>query len=648
MTVLLLPWTPGLGKGWVKATTQAVAERTPWLQPIDVCLKAPPGPEVALEALAGAGPDPVLIWTGAGALDPTALDPDLLGNLPAAVARPTVRDTHWAEAERQMHLPAQGTAETFALDLIWAPDASALAALWRDTTAQLDGVLPDDLWPHQRLGLAFPLTLRRLAPGRQLHDSQRLPESWRQRLPEPWRRRDSVDSVAPGATSSLSTLIWTSDNPHAALSAHAREGLAAASLTHTPAQYSAIEAAGLVRNGALMAMAWEQLQAETIDRWRWGACLNLWMAAGHPWPWTLPPVDPALLPEAHRLQLLQAYQAGWLTRTTNSDALLAAVPAIQRALQELPKAIDTVLDALPGLTAADREALREASLAAPPSLRFPAFDWTNLDAAEPGRLRTLCQRITDSLSNGEGFSVVRLGDGEGLFLAGQRPCLGGATGNGIQPDPRIGANGHLPADVLKILIDRSLQAIESAAVVGVPDLSQCLQGPQEYPQVLATLWRALPPPRQQVLAPRLLPGGCHLHLYWLASGFYEHPPFTDVHGVIAPQLPPPLVGRCLWQPIPGEKGHHPDSEGPAHYPVVYEQTLAWIEHEAGPGRLFLVGAGILGKIYCDAIRQQGGVAIDVGSVMDLCSGLTTSRGEFRLNPFLVPRAARAFRHTEAP
>jgi hypothetical protein len=648
MTVLLLPWAPGLGQGWVKATTLAVTERAPWLQPIDVRLKAPPGPEMALEALAEAGPDPVLIWTGAAALDPAALDPAMLGHLPAAVARPTVRDSLWAEAERQLHLPAQGTAVSFALDLIWAPDASALAALWRDTDAQLDGVLSADLWPHQRLELAFPLTLQRLAPGRTLQDSQKLPESWRQRLPEPWRRMDSNSTETQGAADTLSTLIWTSDNPYAELSAHAREGLAAAALTHAPPPYSAIEAAGLVKNGALMAMAWEQLQAKPSDGWRWGAFLNLWVAAGHHWPWTLPPVDPADLPDALRLQLLQAHQAGWLPQANTSDALLAAVPAIQRALQQLPQAIDTVLDALPGLATADREALRQASLAAPPSLRFPAFNWTSLDAADPVRLRLISQRITDSLGNGEGFSVVRLGDGEGLFLAGQRPCLGGATGNGVQHDPRIGPDGHLPTDVLRALIDQSLQAIERADVVGVPDLSQCLQGPVDYPLVLATLWRALPPPRQEALAPRLLPGGCHLHLYWLANGTYERPPFTGVHGVIAPQLPPPLVGRCRWQPIPGEKGHHPDSEGPAHYPVVFEQTLAWIEREAAPGRLFLVGAGILGKIYCGAIRQRGGVAIDVGSVMDLCSGVTTSRGEFRLNPFLLPRAPRAFRHTGAP
>jgi hypothetical protein len=35
------------------------------------------------------------------------------------------------------------------------------------------------------------------------------------------------------------------------------------------------------------------------------------------------------------------------------------------------------------------------------------------------------------------------------------------------------------------------------------------------------------------------------------------------------------------------------------------------------GELYLVAAGIVGKIYCDMIKSLGGVAIDIGSVADL-------------------------------
>jgi hypothetical protein len=46
-----------------------------------------------------------------------------------------------------------------------------------------------------------------------------------------------------------------------------------------------------------------------------------------------------------------------------------------------------------------------------------------------------------------------------------------------------------------------------------------------------------------------------------------------------------------------------------------------------PGAVFLVGAGMLGKIYCDIIKQRGGIAIDVGSVFDAWDGIM-SRAQF--------------------
>jgi UDP-N-acetyl-D-mannosaminuronic acid transferase (WecB/TagA/CpsF family) len=45
--------------------------------------------------------------------------------------------------------------------------------------------------------------------------------------------------------------------------------------------------------------------------------------------------------------------------------------------------------------------------------------------------------------------------------------------------------------------------------------------------------------------------------------------------------------------------------------------------ERHPGSLLFVGAGIFGKIYCNWWRDRGGVAMDVGGVMDIWSGKIT-------------------------
>jgi hypothetical protein len=42
-----------------------------------------------------------------------------------------------------------------------------------------------------------------------------------------------------------------------------------------------------------------------------------------------------------------------------------------------------------------------------------------------------------------------------------------------------------------------------------------------------------------------------------------------------------------------------------------------------PGEVWLVAAGFLGKIYCDDIRQRGGIALDIGSLADYWMGYVT-------------------------
>jgi hypothetical protein len=76
--------------------------------------------------------------------------------------------------------------------------------------------------------------------------------------------------------------------------------------------------------------------------------------------------------------------------------------------------------------------------------------------------------------------------------------------------------------------------------------------------------------------------------------------------------------------------------------VIYQRVLGWIEQTIRLGMLVLVAAGILGKIYCHAISEKGGIAIDVGSVLDLCAGHSHTRGEYRLHPWLHAWAQQAF------
>ena len=59
-----------------------------------------------------------------------------------------------------------------------------------------------------------------------------------------------------------------------------------------------------------------------------------------------------------------------------------------------------------------------------------------------------------------------------------------------------------------------------------------------------------------------------------------------------------------------------------HFPDRYYEIIRSLKASRCSG-LFLVAGGILGKLYCEAIKQSGGVALDIGSVADAWMGAMT-------------------------
>ena len=56
-----------------------------------------------------------------------------------------------------------------------------------------------------------------------------------------------------------------------------------------------------------------------------------------------------------------------------------------------------------------------------------------------------------------------------------------------------------------------------------------------------------------------------------------------------------------------------------HFPRHFENLRDQLKVKF-KGMLFLVGAGLCGKIYCQWIKERGGIALDIGSVMDTWLG----------------------------
>lgn len=74
--------------------------------------------------------------------------------------------------------------------------------------------------------------------------------------------------------------------------------------------------------------------------------------------------------------------------------------------------------------------------------------------------------------------------------------------------------------------------------------------------------------------------------------------------------------------IPPQASNISSSPKDSHYPDRFYEIVDLINTPGyiKKGELYLVGAGLLGKYYCSLVKKQGGMAIDVGSMLDVLMG----------------------------
>ena len=91
------------------------------------------------------------------------------------------------------------------------------------------------------------------------------------------------------------------------------------------------------------------------------------------------------------------------------------------------------------------------------------------------------------------------------------------------------------------------------------------------------------------------------------------------------------VKNVVTYPVPSERGMPGAFEGHGpHYPERFDQLCGELTVPFR-GAVFLIGAGALGKIYADIVCQLGGIALDIGSVLDGWAAMP-SRGFLRQDP----------------
>lgn len=243
------------------------------------------------------------------------------------------------------------------------------------------------------------------------------------------------------------------------------------------------------------------------------------------------------------------------------------------------------------------------------------FDTGSVDA-----LRNL---LVKAVGLGQALSYIRLGDGECYGLADQ--VLVDEQGERRQEMHWWGQ--HLSNTLRKELQGRFREAVEDADVLGVPTVLRLVRDfnlvkRDEYPcnslmsRIICVMKQAGPYFEKKILVED------QSNLYLFDNEFIKQLFASAVKVCVVSGLNSRLVED--WVP---DRGKLQCIEIPTHrllrngdvgssiddiLPNVYKEYLNTISFHAGPGVVFLVSAGFIGKIFIAEAASKGAVALDVG------------------------------------
>jgi len=243
------------------------------------------------------------------------------------------------------------------------------------------------------------------------------------------------------------------------------------------------------------------------------------------------------------------------------------------------------------------------------------------------------------------FSFIRIDDGEGNAVPYEGELAPFGDVDALERE-RVWWGRPLDAPQRAALNARVLGAMQEADALGIPTFSRILRdirldGPESFAQsrsgrgIMAVL-NALEPggPLSTARATRLL----------LTSAYVQHDLVKwELYGklfecageVVAvschpglPQAMKNLFGVTVAQNIIVPPRHASlaafgrSEMGPKILPEVLDDIIAQLNGDLA-GRLVIVGAGYAGKCIVHAARERGGVALDLGSVLDYWLGIAT-------------------------
>lgn len=267
----------------------------------------------------------------------------------------------------------------------------------------------------------------------------------------------------------------------------------------------------------------------------------------------------------------------------------------------------------------------------------------------------IAREIRNRIFNEIPTSMIRLGDGEGILLAGTNES---EKQNAI--DLRKMQRLWWGAEILEQpeinqLVSDLHEAIIGADILGVPGWNRVIRdlsgfrGEVRNESCRGILHvhdavRSIGQNNEEMLQSQIITSA-HLPMdlnYWnlydyILSGVNMCTVISSHSGLSAVLCERFGFEKVDMIRIPGEFAFLKDRQKNGYVPA-YPKRHVEILRDLGGGcnGLYLVAAGILGKLYCQRIKDMGGIALDIGALADYWLGYSTRSAKLNSRPVLDP------------
>lgn len=249
----------------------------------------------------------------------------------------------------------------------------------------------------------------------------------------------------------------------------------------------------------------------------------------------------------------------------------------------------------------------------------------------------IAQLIIQAIKKKEPFSLIRLGDGEGIFLPYPEEFKEYKRSDSVEMQQVFFGEIQITNKDLAELSQKLLESVQSADIVGVPEiqrLARVINVNTVFPYQRLTrgiinvnrITQKYSRDNQSIVSAYIHQDLEIWGLYDLIFDVMDSCSLITTHRKLADSLKARFnltVDETILLP-PEYKWHFmfDENELGSHFPVVFDQVCKKLSTPHN-GKVFLVAGGFLAKIYCHIIKQNGGIAVDIGSMADNWLGYQT-------------------------